>query len=152
MSTLSWSALHDWWGSHSCGRKIKRTRVKVLNVGTWNVQTLLDNKKADTPKRRIAMVAIELGRYNVVIAALSGVSSATVREGYCSWGFNAKVGTDLQTWKVTLEDRELATAMATAFCSSRCVLPMTLSSPTHYSAFPPMTRHLGCTHALGTGM
>jgi hypothetical protein len=44
--------------------------VKVLNLGTWNVRTLLDNSKADRPERRTALVARELARYNVDIAAL----------------------------------------------------------------------------------
>ena len=35
------------------------------------VRTLLDKTKADRPERRTALVARELGRYNVDIAALS---------------------------------------------------------------------------------
>ena len=45
--------------------------MKVLNLATWNVRTLLDNNKADRPERRTALVARELARYNVDIAALS---------------------------------------------------------------------------------
>jgi len=45
--------------------------VTSLTLGTWNVQTLLDNPKASRPGRRTALVAWELGRYNVDIAALS---------------------------------------------------------------------------------
>ena len=45
--------------------------MKVLNLGTWNVRTLLDNTKADRPERRTALVAKELARYKVDIAALS---------------------------------------------------------------------------------
>lgn len=44
--------------------------MKVLNLVTWNVQTLLDNIKANRPERT-AMVARELAQYNVDIAALS---------------------------------------------------------------------------------
>ena len=43
----------------------------VLNFGSWNVRTLLDNTKADRPERRTALVAKELARYKVDIAALS---------------------------------------------------------------------------------
>ncbi|KAL8565003.1 hypothetical protein ACOMHN_003379 [Nucella lapillus] len=46
-------------------------KVKVFNLSTWNVQTLLDNTKANRPERRTALVAIELARYNVDVAALS---------------------------------------------------------------------------------
>ena len=43
----------------------------VLTFATWNVRTLLDNTKADRPERRTALVARELARYKVDIAALS---------------------------------------------------------------------------------
>ena len=43
----------------------------MLNLGTWNVRTLLDNTKADRPERRTALVAKELACYNMDIAALS---------------------------------------------------------------------------------
>ena len=70
-STVSWLVRRDWPGAHSCGRKIKKTRVKFLNLGTRNVRALLDNTKEDRPERRTAMVAKELSRYSVDIAALS---------------------------------------------------------------------------------
>uniref|UniRef100_H3B0C5 Endonuclease/exonuclease/phosphatase domain-containing protein n=1 Tax=Latimeria chalumnae TaxID=7897 RepID=H3B0C5_LATCH len=38
---------------------------------TWNVRTLLDNPNSDRPKRRTAIVARELSRYNINIAPLS---------------------------------------------------------------------------------
>uniref|UniRef100_H2ZRY8 Endonuclease/exonuclease/phosphatase domain-containing protein n=1 Tax=Latimeria chalumnae TaxID=7897 RepID=H2ZRY8_LATCH len=38
---------------------------------TWNVQTLLDDPNSDRPERRTAIVAQELSRYNIDIAALS---------------------------------------------------------------------------------
>ena len=41
-----------------------------LTIGTWNVRTLLDNPTADRPDRRTALVATELARYNVDVAAL----------------------------------------------------------------------------------
>ena len=53
------------------GRNSNKQKVKVLNLGRWNVRTLLDNTKADRPERRTALVAKELARYNVDIAALS---------------------------------------------------------------------------------
>ncbi|KAJ8022068.1 Craniofacial development protein 2 [Holothuria leucospilota] len=43
----------------------------ALTLGTWNVRTLLDNPHADRPERRTALVARELARYRVDIAALS---------------------------------------------------------------------------------
>ena len=39
-------------------------------MATWNIRTLLDNNP-DRPQRRTALVAIELRRYDVDIAALS---------------------------------------------------------------------------------
>ena len=42
-----------------------------LTIGTWNVRTLLDSAKADRPDRTTALVARELARYNIDIAALS---------------------------------------------------------------------------------
>ncbi|KAL8597030.1 hypothetical protein ACOMHN_050128 [Nucella lapillus] len=43
----------------------------VLTFASWNVRTLLDNIKANRPERRTALVARELSRYKVDIAALS---------------------------------------------------------------------------------
>ena len=45
--------------------------MKQLITGSWNVRTLMDNPKADRPERRTALVARELARYHVDIAALS---------------------------------------------------------------------------------
>ena len=42
-----------------------------LILGTWNVRTLLDRAGTDRPERRTALVARELARYRVQIAALS---------------------------------------------------------------------------------
>ena len=53
-------------GLHNSGRKTKK-KMK-LTVVTWNVRTMLDN---DTlPERRTALIAKELSRYNIDIAAL----------------------------------------------------------------------------------
>ena len=55
--------------------KQKNTKAKtksiVLNLGAWNVQTLKDNPKSKRPERRTALVAKELARYDIDIAALS---------------------------------------------------------------------------------
>lgn len=42
-----------------------------LTIAAWNVRTLLDNASSARPDRRTALVASELKRYNVDIAALS---------------------------------------------------------------------------------
>ena len=42
-----------------------------MSVATWNVQTLLDLEMSSKPERRTALVAKELARYRVDIAALS---------------------------------------------------------------------------------
>ena len=51
--------------------KKKKTLVTPFTIGTWNVRTLMDSSKADRPERRTALVARELDRYNIHIAALS---------------------------------------------------------------------------------
>ena len=48
-----------------------KSKSIVLNLGAWNVRTLMDNPKSKRPERRTALVAKELARYNIDIAALS---------------------------------------------------------------------------------
>ena len=45
-------------------------RVQLLTIAQWNVRTLLDRDGADRPERRTALVAMELAKYNIDIAAL----------------------------------------------------------------------------------
>jgi len=45
--------------------------VRPLTIGAWNVRTLLDTAGANRPERRTALVARELDRYSIEIAALS---------------------------------------------------------------------------------
>ncbi len=47
-----------------------------LTIGTWNVRTLQDNPSSDRPERRTALVARELARFNIDIAALCEISLA----------------------------------------------------------------------------
>ncbi|XP_068674690.1 craniofacial development protein 2-like [Montipora foliosa] len=42
-----------------------------LTIGSWNVRTLMENTNTDRPERRTALVARELSRYNIDMAALS---------------------------------------------------------------------------------
>ncbi|XP_048588402.1 craniofacial development protein 2-like [Nematostella vectensis] len=64
----------DWRGPYLCGRnkgsKLK-ARFTPLTAAAWNVRTLLDRGGSERPERRTALVASELGRYNIDIAALS---------------------------------------------------------------------------------
>ena len=54
------------------GRKEKRKeKRKQLIIGAWNVRTLLDREDTARPHRRTALVAKELARYRIDIAALS---------------------------------------------------------------------------------
>nr|VZI47182.1 unnamed protein product [Spirometra erinaceieuropaei] len=46
-------------------------RVRPLTLAAWNVRSLLDNQRSNRPERRTALVARELARYKVDIAALS---------------------------------------------------------------------------------
>ena len=42
-----------------------------MTIATWNVRILLDNENSERPQRRTALIAAELQRYNVDIAALT---------------------------------------------------------------------------------
>nr|VZI50552.1 unnamed protein product [Spirometra erinaceieuropaei] len=54
------------------GRRSRQTgRVSPLILAAWNVRPLLDNPRSNRPERRTALVARELARYKVDIAALS---------------------------------------------------------------------------------
>ena len=46
------------------------SRRQLLTIGQWNVRTLLDRDGADRLERRTALVAMELAKYNIDIAAL----------------------------------------------------------------------------------
>jgi len=46
------------------------TRRKLLTISPWNVRTHLDREAADRPERRTALIAKELAKYNIDIAAL----------------------------------------------------------------------------------
>ena len=48
--------------------QLGRRRRQLLTIGQWNVRTLLD--RASRPERRTALVAMELAKYNIDIAAL----------------------------------------------------------------------------------
>ena len=45
--------------------------MSYITFGAWNVRTLLDRQKANRPARRTVLVAKELARYQIDIAALS---------------------------------------------------------------------------------
>ena len=47
-----------------------RQRRQLLTIGQSNVRTLLDPEGAGRPERRTALVAMELAKYNIDIAAL----------------------------------------------------------------------------------
>ena len=46
-------------------------KKRKLTIGTWNVRTLMDRDNSGRPERRTTLVAKELSRYNIDIAALS---------------------------------------------------------------------------------
>ena len=80
-----WPASRGWRGSPFSGQNKKRkspaTRgATPLNLGAWNVRTLLDRKGTDRPERRMALVDRELDRYQVDMAALSETRLADVGE------------------------------------------------------------------------
>ena len=53
-----------------CGRN-SRNKKAPLTIAEWNIRTLMDAQPQLRPHRRTALVAHELNRYNVDIAALS---------------------------------------------------------------------------------
>ncbi|VDL91980.1 unnamed protein product [Schistocephalus solidus] len=53
------------------GLRCCAARVSPLTLAAWNVRSLLDNPRSNRPERRTALVARELARYKVDIAALS---------------------------------------------------------------------------------
>ena len=48
----------------------RRQRRQLLTIRQWNARTLLDREGAGRPERRTALVAMELAKYNIDIAAL----------------------------------------------------------------------------------
>ena len=42
-----------------------------MNLASWNIRTLLDRDDSNRPQRRTALIASELARYKIDIAALS---------------------------------------------------------------------------------
>ncbi|BHF69556.1 hypothetical protein SprV_0301260200 [Sparganum proliferum] len=53
-------------------RRLRQTGwVILLTLAAWNVRSLLENPRSNRPERRTALVAHELARYKVDIAALS---------------------------------------------------------------------------------
>ncbi|VDL98318.1 unnamed protein product [Schistocephalus solidus] len=57
--------------SYGGGVSKPAARVSPLRKAAWNVRSLLDNPRSNRPERRTALVARELARYKVDIAALS---------------------------------------------------------------------------------
>ena len=49
----------------------RKRKTATLCVAEWNVRTLLDRTISQRPERQTALVALEMNRYNVDIAALS---------------------------------------------------------------------------------
>ena len=67
----------------------RRQRRQLLTIGQWNVRTLFDRDGANRPERRTALLAMELAKYNIDIAALyktrrkkGGRSGLCYQEGY----------------------------------------------------------------------
>ena len=69
-----WPVCRGWRGSHPSSKNKKKhvsTKGTTVTFGVWNVRTLLDCAGTDRPDRRTALIASELARYNIEIAALS---------------------------------------------------------------------------------
>ncbi|VDL94364.1 unnamed protein product [Schistocephalus solidus] len=57
--------------SPSLRHTLRAARVSPLTLAAWNIRSLLDNPRCKRPERRTALVAREMARYKVEIAALS---------------------------------------------------------------------------------
>ena len=57
--------------TNSSKNRARHIRVTPLTLGTWNVNTLMNHNEADRLEWRPALVAREVARYKVQIAALS---------------------------------------------------------------------------------
>ena len=86
----------------------RRQRRQLLTIGQWNVRTLLDREGTNRPERRTALVAMEVAKYNIDIAALcetrfsesgslndlntlsSGVANPNEKEGRPEWALLSK--------------------------------------------------------------
>ena len=67
-----WGGNRTSRGTPICGRNNTRNNSLKLRIATWNVRTMLDGRDTNNiPRRRTALIAMELGRYNVDIAGLS---------------------------------------------------------------------------------
>jgi len=51
-------------------------KSRHIKVATWNVRTLMDADNSSRPRRRTALIASKLSRYNIDIAALRETSLA----------------------------------------------------------------------------
>ena len=49
----------------------RKKRDVALNVAEWNVRTLMDRSASQRPERQTALVAMEMDRYGIDVAALS---------------------------------------------------------------------------------
>ena len=58
-----------------------------LNIGAWNVRTLMDSAGSDRPQRRTALVGREICRYGIEIAALSETRFAEIWGDQRSWRY-----------------------------------------------------------------
>ncbi|XP_065279376.1 uncharacterized protein LOC135895225, partial [Emys orbicularis] len=63
-------ASRGWQFNPICGRNQKKN-LRKLTIGVRNVRTLMDREAVARPERRTALIARELVRYNIDIAALS---------------------------------------------------------------------------------
>ena len=73
--SLTWSASHNQRASLPSGEKNERKRKTAsLKVAYWNTRTMQDPE--DRPQRHLALLARELARLDIDIAALSGARFA----------------------------------------------------------------------------
>ena len=65
------STVSSMLGRRHQQRKDDTSGIDQMTFGQWNVRTLLDREGTDRPERRTALVAMELEKYRIDIAALS---------------------------------------------------------------------------------
>ena len=112
-SDSPWAGDRACCGIPYCGRNNQQRSSKEnstkLILASWNICTLLDRVEAGRPERRTALIAHELGRYAIDIAALSETRFQTTAH----WWKMEKA--TLSSGKVYQAEKEAYTALALQF-------------------------------------
>ena len=85
-------------------------------IGAWNVRTLLDREDTARPHRRTALIARELARYKIDIAALSETRFA--EEGAICEPEGGTPSSGKEEQRMKTDNTELDLPSATHYCDN----------------------------------